>query len=175
MKWFAILSSLFFTLCCCCSSEGFTKVLVDFTSYQKNISGDEFFTLMMREPTKQPSEIKNFQGVEVNTLSYRNYYLRYKADKEFILDLVSSMPSSPSTQLSSNADCRSGEDFSDEEASKEFLPSEYNKIGEIEFWKPEKIKEREYYICLKLPFSHTMLFDKESKIVYHVIEELVDW
>ena len=130
---------------------------------------------MMREPTKQPSEIKNFQGVEVNTLSYRNYYLRYKADKEFVLDLVSSMPSSPSTQLSSTKDCRSGEDFSEREASEEFLPSEYNKISEIEFWKPEKITEKEYYMCLKLPFSHTMLFDKESKIVYHVIKELVDW
>jgi len=176
MKRLIILSSLFLALsCCCCSSESIIKGLYGSSTTQQTVSADDFLTLMMREPSKKPSEIKDFQGVEVNTMSYRNYYLRYKADKEFILDLVSSMPSSPSTQLRSSKDCRSSFDFSDEEASKEFLPSEYNKIDEIEFWKPEQIKEKEYYMCLKVPFSHTMLFDRESKIVYHVVKELVDW
>jgi hypothetical protein len=171
MKRFVLLSSLFFTLCCCCSSEGITKGIIDFTSTQINTSADDFFTLMMREPTIKPSEIEKFQGVEINTLSYRNYYLRYKADKEFVLALVASMPSSPSIQLYSNTVCEESSDFE----SEHFLPSEYNKIDSIDFWRPNQIKEKEYYTCLKVPFSHTMLFDKESKIVYHVVEELVDW
>jgi hypothetical protein len=172
MKRFAILSILLINLsCCCCSSEGIIKGIFDFSTTQQEVSADDFFTRMMRESTEKPNEIENFQGIEVDTMSYKTYYLRYKADKEFILDLVASMPSSPSSQLDSNTVCEEAWDFE----SEVFYSSEYNKVGDIDFWNPNQIQEKEYYSCLKVPFSHTMLFDKESKLVYHVVEELVDW
>ena len=128
--------------------------------------------MMMGEPTAQPGAIKHFEGLEISTLSYKNYYLRYEAEQEFILNLIASLPALPSSQIQSDTTC---EQSLESIASSTFSPSEFNKVSEVEFWQPAQIETPEYYTCLKVPYLHTILFDKESQIVYHIVEEIIDY
>jgi hypothetical protein len=169
MKRAVFLSTILLSLGFCCSWGGFVKSLSKISTTERSVSADEFLTSMFREPTVSPPEIRNFQGTKTESPGFITYYLRYNADKDFILDLVASMPSSPSEDVRSDTICQNSLPAISE---KEFLPSDFNEINDLGYWKIDEIKQKEYYTCLKVPWSHTMLFDQDSDTIYHVVSEI---
>jgi hypothetical protein len=162
-----LISTLILSLCCC-TWQGTVKGIFEILTVSETVSAEDFFTDMYHEPEPVPSQIKNFQGMRIDLPGFTSYYLRYDSNEWFVLNMVNSMPSYQSAELESDSRC----EVTGEYAAEKFSLNYTDELSKQSFWQPEQIKEKEYYTCFKFPWRHTILFDKRSGTVYHVIEEI---
>lgn len=173
MNRFPILASLLviITSCCCCSWEAFTQTILESLNTSVNVTEDQFVQVMTGK-NALPNEIQAFQGVAYEFPGFTNYYLLYEVDdKEWLLDWVESLPAGHSIEIKpEQMVCEKAFESS---VYEDFFPT-VDDLSQVEFWHPEQIADKEYYTCLRFPWSHSLLFDKVSKMVYHVIRETRD-
>jgi hypothetical protein len=158
--------------------EGVVTNVLDFVfdtlTTTEQISVEQAWGIFFREPRDAFPEIKNFRGIRIDFPGFDNYYLRYNAPKEFVLDMAASMPFIESS-LESDVECK--REPRENEGLRERLfptvpPVLKETLAKVSFWKPDEISEKEYFTCLKFPWSHTIVFDKSSDVIYHVVEQV---
>ena len=146
----------------------FLDKIFEFGTTQEPITEQEFFEVMFRETTPNPNFIENFQGVEFDVLGYKEYYLRYEVnDIQELLDFISSMPAGSFNDIQTtkcSINYGSGE-------KKFYSDVKFIDLDSLYFWHPEEISEKEFYDCYRTPWGHTILEDKNSNVVYHVVIE----
>jgi hypothetical protein len=125
------------------------------------------------------SIVKNFQNdksiFEINGIQTdQNFlyvdYCVYRGDKNKVLKGVNSIMPKKVNDYTSDDKCYS---VTKQTFSEDIVPDEKNSETAF-FWNFEKLKKYEVYTCIKAPFRHFIIFDKNSDTVYHRIEELRD-
>ncbi len=144
------------------------KGTFELLTISESVSIEDSLLLMFEESKPIPPEIKNFQGIRIEIPGFSSYYLRYNSNKWFIINMVNSLPYQKSIELPPDVDCEKSDGF---EAAT-FTPQYTDVLNDTTFWQPEEIDNKEYYSCFKFPWKHTLMFDRTSDTVYHVIEEI---
>lgn len=170
MNRLSIISGLLLTISlCCCSLEGLIDTTFGIFNSTEPVSAEQF-TREMTNSAALPDEIQNFQGVRYELPGFTNYYLRYEvADRDWALAWVEALPSVPSAEFVSQACQPTLESI----VADDFSPNPtVIDLGQVAFWQPEQVAEKEYYNCLRFPWNHSLLFDLSSNTIYHVIQEI---
>ena len=118
-----------------------------------------------------PADIGDLEGVEVTSLMFTQYYFRYHADRDFVLSLIVSVPCVESLGVASDSECKPENDW---QWIKERFSPRSPELAQMPYWRPSEVNDAEYYRCIRFPWNHTVMFDKSSDLVYHVIESIWD-
>jgi hypothetical protein len=155
----------------CCIWQGFAYGMSDLLTSRETITTEEYLKRMYKRDVAVPSDITDFQGIQVGMVA-DNYYLHYKAEKKFVLNMIDSMPyNEPEAGVGDyypSIDCMFEGDYRYITNEPLIFFQTLNDLSDVNFWRPEQIKEGEYYYCLKEPWRHTILFDKKSQTVYSI-------
>lgn len=162
-------SLLLTTSLCCCSLEGLIDSVFGIFNVTEPVSAGQF-AREMTNSAALPNEIENFQAVRYDLPGFSNYYLRYEvSDPALALAWVETLPFTPSASVPLQACQPALESI----VTKDFSPNpKVVDLTQVAFWKPEQVPEKEYYDCLRFPWSHSLLFDLSGNTVYHVIQEI---
>ena len=170
MKHFPVLVSfvLVVSSCCCCSWESLIDSAFSIMNTTEPISAEQF-AREMTNSVALPDELENFQAVHYEFPGFSNYYLRYEvSDPALALTWVESLPFTPSA----DAPLETCQPALESIVAEDFSPNpKVIDLTQVAFWQPGQITDKEYYTCLRFPWSHSLLVDLSGNTVYHVIQE----
>ena len=116
-------------------------------------------------------EVAEFQGVMTEVGWLYGFHLKYKADREFVLGQLATMP----VDASAPSDVGPGDTQPIPIDKAEALdrmtpaPAEFSSLGS---WNPEQVQDGTSYGFFRFPWQHTLLFDSATGTVYHYITEV---
>jgi len=116
-------------------------------------------------------EVTAFQGIMTEVPGIYAFYLKYKADREFVLDQLTAMP----VDKDAPPDVGPGDTRPVGIGTAEALsrltpaPAEFSALGS---WHPQEIHDGTSYSFFRFPWQHTVLFDPATGTVYHYITEV---
>jgi len=108
-------------------------------------------------------ELEAFEGVWLPGFLLTSGIFRYQADKDAVLDWVSSAPYEPCS-LRADSDCEAIP-WSTALDKIDWLPPP------LLFEMPTTGEEKECYNCFRFPWDHTIIIDKKSGFTYHIVNE----
>jgi hypothetical protein len=119
---------------------------------------------------KDDKSITEIKGIQVDMYLLYVDYCVYTGRKDRVLNAVDKIVAQKVNDYKSDGKCYS---VSPADFYHDVAPEEKNKQTQF-FWNFEKLKRYKIYTCIKAPFRHYLIFDRQSDTVYHRIEELRD-
>ena len=119
---------------------------------------------------KNDKTVTYVKGVQFDdVLFYRNYCV-YKGQKDRVLKGVNAIVPQKTSGYNSDTTCYP---VSAATFYRDVMASEKSKETAF-FWYFETLKTYEVYTCVKAPWQHYLIFDRNSTTVYHRIGEIRD-
>jgi hypothetical protein len=121
----------------------------------------------LSEKTLETMEIHDVMGVKVKYLSgHENRYFAYEADPDLAIRAISQIPFLPYAKYSDShcrrISCKDLEVIRQNISTMELSSSSF-------FWAALS-KLPEAYECIKSPYRHTLLIERESNLIFHRME-----
>jgi hypothetical protein len=141
-----------------------------YTTGMEHIGAVVFYTSLadsLSEKTLETMEIHDVMGVKVKYLSgHESRYFAYEADPDLVIRAISQIPFLPYTKYS-DTHCRkiSCEDL---EVIRQNIPT--MELSSSSFFWTALSKPPEAYECIKSPYRHTLLIERESNLIFHRME-----
>lgn len=116
-------------------------------------------------------QVADFHGIITEVPGLYAFHLKYKADRDFILNQLAAMP----VEKDAPADVAPGDagpvSISAAEALDRMTPAPAG-FPSLGSWHPEEVRDGTSYSFFRFPWQHTVLFDPATGTVYHYITEV---
>ena len=117
--------------------------------------------------TRDSLHVQEVEGIHIDLpAGFYFDFLKYEADKKTILSYIKSLPEDPIENEMASSDAENVD--ANLELIKRQSPQIYAKLGFFTAFKQEK--DPEFYSCTKRGVEHNLIFVKNSKTVYHFME-----